>query len=231
MSGTVFSQEGQSYKRSSGWFTGIATIPISDKISADAEVQLSRTDFLADWQQIILRPAFHYKLNPVVDFAVGYSYIRNYAYSNYSIPIDANENNIWEQVTLNHNSGKVKFIHRFRFEQRFIDKISATEDGYDRVGNTYTNRVRYRFTTIVPLFKISENFPVTGNFFNEIWINEKTKGVVPTSLNQNWFFAGFGFPVTKKMAMSVGYLNDYVELKGNSHENNTILYTTLNYKF
>lgn len=229
--GATFAQEGKSYTQSSGWFTGIATIPLNEKFSIDAEVQLSKTNFIDDWQQIILRPALHYKLNKEVDFAVGYSYVRNYAYSDYSTPIDANENNVWEQVTLSHSSGKVKFSHRFRFEQRFVDDVVITANGYETEGNIFVNRVRYRFTTTVPLFKISENMPISGEFFDEIWVNEKTEGVVPTSLNQNWFYVGIGLPLTKKMTMSVGYLNDYTELKGNSHESNNILYTTIKYKF
>lgn len=234
VSGIAFSQQGSTYNQYSGWFSGSVTIPIKNKFYGQMEVHLRRTDFMKNWQQFIARPSIHYKLNETVDFAIGYSYLRNYQYSPQSTPADINEHNIWEQVSLNHQSGSVKFQHRFRFEQRFIDNLKSFDEpvsgqkSYTKEGTKRSNRFRYRFMTKIPLFKISDK-QILAELYDEIWLNEGKSGILPKSLNQNWLYGGIDYPLTNKLTLGVGYLNDYIKV-GNDYESNHILQTTISYK-
>ncbi|MCX2679342.1 DUF2490 domain-containing protein [Galbibacter sp. EGI 63066] len=228
--GLTFSQE-HTYDQSSAWFSIIADAPIHNNFYGKTEMHIRRTHFLSDWQQFLLRPSVHYKLNPTVDFAVGYTYIRNHTYAPYTAPIDKNENNIWQQITLSHKSNKVKFKHRFRYEERFIDKVVEKDGGYALKGNTYANRFRYRFTTFFPLLNIAEKHALSAQFFDEIWLNQNKNGILPKGLNQNWFYAGLAFDLSPKSSVGIGYLNDYLALKGDDFEDNNILQTTLVYHF
>lgn len=229
--GSVAYSQDSTYHHSSAWFSLITDAKINDDFYGKAEVHLRRIDFAANWQQILVRPSLHYKLNPVVDFALGYTFIRNFSYASYSTPIDKNENNIWQQVMLNHQSEKVKFKHRFRYEERFIDKVVQEDGELMAEGNTYASRFRYRFTTSFPLLNTTGKHPLSAQFFNEIWINLKDGGILPEKLNQNWFYAGLALKINTKSSVGIGYLNDYLALSGGNFETNNILQTTLSYHF
>ena len=78
----------------SSWNTIDINKKLNEKWSVNTEFNFRRTNFLTDWEQFIIRPFVHYTFENDLDIAVGYSYIRNYNYSEFSTPIDAVENNI-----------------------------------------------------------------------------------------------------------------------------------------
>lgn len=227
---TLYAQE-NTYHKSSAWFSAIGDVHINNKFYGKTEAHIRKTGFTDHWQQLLIRPSIHYKLNNTVDFAVGYTFIRNYSYAPYSTPIDKNENNIWQQVTLSHASGKVKFKHRFRYEERFIDKVVEKDGHLGVYGTSFTTRFRYRFTTSFPLVNIGEKHELSAQFFDEIWLNLDEGRVLPERLNQNWFYAGLAFEVNPKASIGIGYLNDHLALSGDNFETNNILQTTLSYHF
>lgn len=203
LSGTA--QENDSYSHFSSWNSITPKVSINEHFYAKSEFHIRRTKFLKVWEQFLVRPSLHYKLNTTYDFSLGYSFIRNYAFSEFSVPINANEHNIWEQVALSHEEGKYGFNHRFRFEQRFIDNIiSQTNGGFSIDGTNYANRFRYRFTVSRPIFKLSEDKSVSIKFFDEIFLS-LDDGLEPIDLNQNWFYLGFSAPINKTITMGLGY--------------------------
>lgn len=198
-------QESDSYSHFSSWNSITPKVNINEHIYAKSEFHIRRTNFLNVWEQFLVRPSFHYKLNSTYDFSVGYSFVHNYVYSDFSVPINANENNIWEQVALSHKEGKFGFNHRFRFEQRFIDKIaSKANDDFGIDGTNYANRFRYRFTVLRPIFKLSADKSVSFKFFDEIFLS-LNNGLEPIDLNQNWFYLGFSIPVSNTINLGLGY--------------------------
>jgi Protein of unknown function (DUF2490). len=168
----------------------------------------------------------HYKLNKQIDFSVGYTFAKNYrTFFTY------NENDLWEQVQISHTSLKSKFKHRFRFEQRFIDLIlHDTNANYFKEGIDFKMRFRYRFTWGVPLIKISGKKYLYLTAFDEIWLNTDS-GIVPKSLNQNWFYSGLSYPIFKNTLLGFGYLNDYATVDEYNFRSNHILQTTIKYHF
>lgn len=221
---------GQEIKKehSSFWNTILTDVNLNDDWYLLSEFHFRRTNFLNDWEQIILRPSFHYKPNTTYDFSFGYSYIKNYTFSDFSSPINANEHNIWQQIGLSHSHKKLKFNHRFRLEERFIDKIiSSSEELFTVDGTNYNNRFRYRITLNRPLFKMKEA-SISLVVFDEIWLN-LDKGIRPKSFNQNWFYTGVDYPLNKHFTLGMGYQN--IALQGNEDIfiTNHLLQTTVSY--
>jgi len=219
----TFSQIQESY---SSWNTVLLKYELSPKFYIFNETHFRRTNFLSNWQQFIERPSLHYSLNNTVEFAAGYSYIKNYQET-----LDFSENNVWEQITLSHDSGKFSFSHRFRYEQRFIQQVVSSSNGnFEIDGTNHTNRLRYRITTSFPLFNIVEDKKLSGVVFDEIWLNQD-KGIVPRSLNQNWFYVGVSYPIFDNANLDLGYMSAYAPLGGDFYANNHILQTTFKYTF
>lgn len=79
----------------SSWNTINIDKNITNKWSTNTELNFRRANFLTDWEQFIIRLFVHYKLENDLDIALGYSYIKNYNYSDFSTPIDFIENNIF----------------------------------------------------------------------------------------------------------------------------------------
>jgi len=222
---------GQEIKKehSSSWNSIIPKVKLNEHWYLASEFHFRRTNFLQDWEQIIVRPSVHYKPNTTYDFSIGYSYIKNYAFSDFSNPINANEHNIWQQIALSHSSGKIKFIHRFRLEERFIDNIIIPSEGnYAIDGTNYKNRFRYRVTLKRPILKVKDKKYISLKIFDELWMN-LNKGIRPKNFNQNWFYVGLDYPLDKQFTLSMGYHN--IGLKGNSNTfiTNHILQTTVSY--
>jgi hypothetical protein len=166
----------------------------------------------------------NYNLNETTNFAVGYTYSRNYQDTH-----DFNENDIWQQLMLSHKSGKSSFKHRFRFEERFIEKVVQTPDNtYITDATDYKMRFRYRFTWGIPVIKIKEGKYIGISAFDEIWLNTD-KGIVPKSINQNWWYAGVSYPISKKASIDLGYMNAYIPTGNDTFHSNHILQTTLKY--
>ena len=130
---------------------------------------------------------------------------------------------------LSHGSGKSKFKHRFRFEQRFVDRFLQQPAGeFLKDGTDFLMRFRYRFTWSTPLFTIQEGKKVNLSVFDEIWLNTE-EGIVPKSLNQNWFYVGVGYPIFENASFGIGYMNDYAPLGSDRYRSNHVLQTTLKY--
>jgi len=166
---TICAQEVKNNHHSS-WNSIIPKINLTEQWHFTSEFHFRRTNFLTDWEQFIVRPSIHYKPSNAYDFAIGYSYIQNYTYSDFRIPINANEHNVWQEITLKHESEKLKFDHRFRLEERFIDKIIQSLTGtYTIDGTNYNNRFRYRLTLTRPIIKIEEEKFIFIKIFDEFF--------------------------------------------------------------
>ncbi|TXE18568.1 DUF2490 domain-containing protein [Psychroserpens burtonensis] len=223
------SAQENSASHSSSWNSFIPKVKIDNSFYITSEFHFRRANFLKGWEQFIIRPAIHFKKNETYDFALGYSFIKNYSFADFSIPINANEHNIWQQVQLSQSQGKISFKHRFRLEERFIDKIvESSNNHYGIGGGNYNNRFRYRFTVTRPIIKIKEDKSISVEIFNELFMDLED-GIRPKAFNQNWFYVGLGYPITSKMGLGIGYHNIGLNGGNNTFITNHILQTTITY--
>ncbi len=223
---TTICSQAQTIESYSSWNSIILDYKINNDFYLKNESHFRRTNFLENWQQILIRPSIHYKLDKSVDLSVGYTYAKNFRQN-----INFVENGTWEQFMLTQHHGKSTFKHRFRLEQRFIDQVIKQADNSYGIGSTdFKMRLRYRFTWGIPLFKVSENKHVSFTAFDEVWLNTN-KGIKPKSLNQNWFYVGLSYPIFKNASIGMGYLNTYAPKGANIFSCNNVLQTTFKYHF
>lgn len=224
---SVYTQEKK--KHYSSWNTINITKSFNNKWSINAEFDFRRTNFLKDWEQIILRPTVHYKFERDLDIALGYSYIKNYSYSSFSAPINANENNIFQQFTIKHKFSKFSFDHRLRFEERFIDKVTqGQDDSYFISGTKYRNRFRYKFQIVKLLKAFNNRQQLNLLIYDEAFLDLRN-GLRPEKLDQNWMFIGLNFKLNKHINIKSGYHDVYAK-RGYIFINNQIWETALTYK-
>lgn len=213
----------------SSWNTIDINKKLNDKWSVNTEFNFRRTNFLRDWEQFIIRPFVHYTFENDLDIAVGYSYIKNYNYSDYSTPIDAIEHNIFQQLTIKHKFSTFSFDHRLRFEERFQQNIIETEtNSYTIDGVKYRNRFRYKFQITVPLKTFTSNRALSLVVYDEAHL-DFGNGLRPEKLDQNWMFLGFSFRASEHIKIRTGYHDIYAK-RGDLFINNQVWETTLTYK-
>lgn len=220
----------EQFSHVSSWNTIDIHKKLNDKWSVNNEMNFRRTNFLKDWEQIIIRPFVHYKLEDDLVLSIGYSYIRNYHFSDFSTPLDFIEHNIFQQLTINHKFSKFYFNHRLRFEERFQQNIIETEHNNHVVdGMRYRNRFRYKFTIAIPLKTFNENQVLSLVVYNEAHLDFGSN-LRPERLDQNWMFLGLSFRSNKHIKVRSGY-HDIYAIRGNNSRNNRVWETTLTYIF
>ncbi len=189
--------------------------------SFHTEFHIRRAELGASWQQLLLRPAVNYHLNPDVMFTLGYSYYYNYPYGGYPIPFGSWENNLFQQVQVGQRIGRTRITHRFRMEERFLAKVSASpsdpEVG-DFNGYAYQNRFRYRVWLSVPLGDHDQNEPgvVSFNFYDEVFLNFGNSTQLDF-IQQNRISTLLGYQFTKPFSILFGYLYQTIQRPGSAN--------------
>lgn len=227
----VYTQTTEKHGYTNSWFTLLNRFQITKKWSVSNEIHNRYGEFLQTQGQFLLRPSLDYGLNEHVEFSLGYSFIHVSPYKPYSLPITRNENNFWEQIILKNSVGKVKFLHRFRQENRWIDHISKV-NGENRInGVDYANRFRYRFVLNVDLHKIKDsNKSIFFAAFDEIWFAQNDV-LLPTDYNRNWLYLGLGYKFNPSTNIQAGYMHQYDKVGANSFISTPILQVTFTKNF
>ena len=214
------------YGYTNTWFTLLNRFQLDKKWSISNEIHNRYGEFLQTQGQFLLRPSLDYSLNEHVEFSVGYSFIHVSPYKPYSLPISRNENNFWEQVILKNSVGKVKFLHRFRQENRWINHLE-TKNGETTInGNDYANRFRYRFVCSVDIhgFNDSEK-SLFFAAFDEIWFAQNDI-LLPTNFSRNWLYIGLGFKFNKSTNIQAGYMHQFDKVGNNAFISTPIMQVT-----
>ncbi|WP_052752778.1 DUF2490 domain-containing protein [Kordia zhangzhouensis] len=213
----------------SNWNTLNIQKKLNDQWFINSEFNVRRTNFQSDWQQFIIRPIIHYKFEKNADIAIGYSFIKNYAFASFSSPINAIENNIFQQLTFKHQLTVFSLKHRLRLEERFIANTVQNELGsYETQGTNYKNRFRYRFQISIPVSHKKASHPIFLIVYDEAFFNLENQ-LRPQKLEQNWIFVGLSFRANNHINVRTGYHDIYV-MKENLQINNQIWETTLTYQ-
>lgn len=193
--------QNENYSHHSSWNTLIVQTDISENLFAKTEFNFRRTNFLQDWEQIVLRPSFQYRALPQITVALGYTFIQNYSYSDFSSPLDTRENNLWQQLLIDQTFGRFNISHRVRFEERLKNYIDMASDKPQISGNDYSGRLRYRFIVTVPVLKKQR---VSILAYDEAFL-DFGKGTLPKTLDQNWIFIGVRLRESDHVTIKSGY--------------------------
>lgn len=155
--------------------------------------------------QVLIRPSVDFHLNKEVEFAFGYTYVHADPFEPYSLPIPAEEHNIWWQVWIKNRIGKVEIQHRLRQENRWLDNIVQRSDGtFQKNGTNYNNRFRYRFVIDFNILELKREQTLFCLFFDEVWLTQNDN-LLFTDLNRNWLYGGVGYRFRRGSNIQLGF--------------------------
>lgn len=170
------------------WSTYAGTHKISDKISINTCTQLWQYEVGSNFNFILLNAGVSYSVSPKLTTTLAYGY----ADIDSGFNTNGNhtfENRIFEQIAYKHKIKNLPIDHRFRIEQRFLNR--PTENKTD-------HRLRYRLGTKI---KLNNTFFIRLN-------NEFLTTVKKDILTENRLYGALGFYLFDKSAnIQLGYLN------------------------
>ncbi|VAW20374.1 hypothetical protein MNBD_BACTEROID04-1523 [hydrothermal vent metagenome] len=180
------------------WLMYFGTNKISDKYSIHTEIQYRNYTITPNnTEQLLLRTGLNYHFSKRATVTAGYAYIPSYVYESEQKSPETEEHRIWQQFILTNKIGNVKFEHRYRIEQRWVNQ-------------DYRNRLRYRLMLFVPLNKpVIEEGSLFLGLYDEIFINTKE-----TFFDRNRLYGALGYQYNKATSLQVGMMHQQVNNTG-----------------
>ena len=180
------------------WLMYFGTNKVSDKFSIHTEVQYRNHSITPNnIEQLLLRTGLNYHFSKKASVTAGYGYITSYLNESENNGPDIREHRIWEQFILTNRVGRVKFEHRYRIEQRFIEDY-------------YRDRFRYRLMLFIPL---NNNELIKNTWFiglyDEIFIKTENK-----FFDRNRLYGALGYIFNKDLSVQAGMLHQQLQLTG-----------------
>lgn len=207
----------QRVNHQSGWLFLMNTTKFNDKWGMHVDVQLRSQDKWDGLRHVLVRPGLTYYFNNNSDLTLGYLYTPTMLKLAGQPDLSLTEHRIWQQYIYKHKLGNVNLSHRFRLEQRFIER-NASED-------LFAQRARYFIRGIIPLKKSESTFE-NGVFIavqNELFLNVQSKAELNGAVfDQNRAYAAAGYRVNKKMDMEIGYMNQSIKGAVSNTSNNIV---------
>jgi Protein of unknown function (DUF2490) len=216
------------------WFALNSNIKLHKKFGFAFDSQLRFVqDFESAQNYIRIGPEIY--LTPKLSFVpAGYMYVWNFQYGKQPSTYVNNEQRIWQQILYKHNLRKFFFNHRFRMEERFIQKHYTDQagelvyEGYD----TYANRIRYRLQIQFPLNKPKvEAAAWFITVYDEVFYSWG-KPVTYHKPDQNRIYAAIGYQFSSKFSVQGGpFYQMLIKKNGAQQENNVGALVQFGYNF
>ena len=172
------------------WLMYFGTNKINEKFSLHTEAQYrNHTISPTNIEQLLLRTGLNYHFKPNAFATIGYAHIGNHLYESERTSPETEEHRIWQQFLTTSFLGRVKFEHRYRFEQRFIEE-------------NFKTRFRYRLMLFLPLNsqKIEKGTTYLG-IYNELFVNGEK-----TFFDRNRLYGGVGYKYANNIDFQFGLL-------------------------
>ena len=172
------------------WFTYVGNYRVSDKLSISNCVQSWHYAIADNFNFLLTNVAINYHISPKLTTSFSYGFMDIDNGLEISGP-HTYENRLYEQIAYKHNFANLPIDHRFRIEQRFLNK--ATD-------NVFHNRLRYRLGTKL---KINKSLFIRLN--NEFIATIQTK--TNDGFTENRLYSALGINLFKSANVEIGYLN------------------------
>ncbi len=212
--GIGFSAKAQSAKSIENsnqlWFGYYCQLRLTNKWEISADFQLrTREEFVNNFSQSVVRIGLTYYVSDETKLTAGYAYSSIYTgAANKKMPRP--ENRPWQQIQWRTIYGKKSMVQRIRLEERFRRKI--LNDSIPADGNSFNFRIRYNILYEVPFSKKGDTHNGLSFVINdEVHINFG-KQIINNYFDQNRFFLGLKYQVTRQNNLQVGYMNLFQQL-------------------
>lgn len=223
MSGCLLAQTKTTAQYTRTWEGYFNQTRLSDKWGLWADVQLrSKDDFGGEGiAQLLTRVGATYYVTDNTKLTAGYSYIVDFPGDNHK-NISTYEHRPWQQIQWHTKyAGNKRMMQWFRLDERFRRKI--LNDDSLASGYNFNWRIRYNFLYEIPFYKNGVE-PKSWSFIvnDEVHINFG-KQIVNNYFDQNRFFLGFKYQVSKQSNLQFGYMNWFQQLAaGNQYRNSHV---------
>ena len=185
-------------------FNAQGKLPI-DGFNWFAELQPRWRESGREFDQLLVRPAFFYKLSERGSLWLGYVN----AQTRTARSGTTEEHRIWQRFSYTFKLGAVTLQSRTRLEQRALD-----------TGDDIGHRLRQMVRITMPLEQ-APKFSLVGS--NEVFVNlNDTDWGMRSGFDQNRLFFGVGYSVNSKLRLEAGYLNQYVDTATIDRRNNVL---------
>lgn len=212
----VFTRLNAQQKENTGWLFLNNSTKFSQHWGMHLDIQFRSADNLEYIRTAFIRPGVTYHFNKKNSVTAGYMLNNTYNRLTGASKNSLTEHRIWEQYLLTHKIKSVLVSHRFRLEQRFIERLSGPD--------VFSQRFRYFARFIIPLVK-EETY--TKGFFvalqNEVFLHLQNKEKLNNHFfDQNRAYVAAGYRFSQKLDLETGYLNQTT--KGiSSNTNNHVI--------
>lgn len=183
------------------------------------DAQIRSDDKSRDVKTWLVRAGIQRKLNGRNTVALGYAFIQTN-----TTPVKQGastpEHRIWQQWIHIQPLGITSLQHRFRLEERFIERPRA-ENGTG-TESVYSTRIRYFNRLVIP-WSLKKNFQ-TGLFAsvqNEVFLNLTGKAQINGHhYDQNRFYTALGYRAHRTWDLELGYMRRNIRLQSGSSNQN-----------
>ena len=124
------------------WLMAFGNHRLTETWGLHTEYQFRRTGWGGGWQQSLLRVGLDRHLQDGAMLTAGYGWIRSFPYGEQPIAETFDEHRIWQQLITQSQTGPLKWLHRYRLEQRYMDR---------KDNPSWQHRVRYFVQVTCPL--------------------------------------------------------------------------------
>ncbi len=193
------------------WFIYFGNQKINEKWNWHNEIQYRNYDFIGDTNQLLLRTGIGYNLaENNNNILLGYGFINTQKYIlNSDDKLKVNEHRIYQQFITKQNFGILFLQHRYRIEERFIEK-------------DFEMRLRYFLGVNIPINKkILEKNTFYIAAYNEIFINTKSP-----IFDRNRLYGALGFIIDKNFKVEAGFMAQTLE-KTNRNQFQVVIFNNL----
>jgi hypothetical protein len=197
------------------WFTYLTQSRISKHWGTWSDVLLRTKDhFVNNFSEFIIRGGITYHLNDNSRVTAGYAYVNHFPDDNHA-KVSQPEHTPWQQFQWNSSPERFRWLQQLRLEERWRRKIlneSELADGY-----YFNYRIKYSvFGTYLLSKPYVYQHPWSVFFTDELNVNFG-KQVVYNYFDQNRFYTGFGWQLTKHDNVQIGYMNIFQQLASGNH--------------
>ena len=187
----IFSQE----SNLGNWMLYLGNVKLQNEWNWHNEVQYRNYNAINDLEQLLLRTGIGYNLTEGNNnILLGYGYILSQNYvGGLDEKVSINEHRIFQQFITRQNIGTVAVQHRYRVEERFVEK-------------DFRVRLRYFLSLNIPLnSKEIVDKTLYLSAYNEIFLN-----TTANAFDRDRLYGGLGYRFSKVVRMELGYMNQFL---------------------
>ncbi|MBS7563991.1 DUF2490 domain-containing protein [Mucilaginibacter sp. Bleaf8] len=210
---TVITAKAQ-YKGLGGWNIITVNLPGSLKHHWGGYVELQDRNYgvTTQFYYYEVKAGVSYNFDNNSSMLLGTGRYTTYGYDEFDEGPQVTETRLWEQFNFTQYLSRIKFDHRYRVEQRWLN-------------TGYRNRFRYRLTATVPINypKMQKGAAFVSGFAEAFLTNKEPH------FERSRFAASLGYQFTKAFNFQAGIINQYnYALSSDNNKNYLILTATYN---